>query len=118
MRGLGGAVCREEGENDEKKHTPASCGNSTACKDLISSLDDAAMAQIKTGLEKCANDTNMAGAAQWAQSVSYATISEIASGCGFPADTVDTSFCVDNNARAKIDSEGQIQNCAAMTSFS
>ena len=90
--GLYGAVCPwEEGENDEKKHTPASCGNSTACKDLISSLDDCAMAKIKTGLEKCANDPNMAGAAQYAQHVSYATISEIAGRCGFPADTVKVS---------------------------
>merc|ERR1719163_644078 len=90
--GLNGAVCpQEEGENDEENHTPASCGNSTACKDLISSLDDCAMAQMKTGLEKCANDPNMAWAAQYAPSVSYAMISRIAGGCGFPASTVKAS---------------------------
>ena len=52
--GLFGAVCpREEGENDEEKHTPASCGNSTACKDLISSLDDCAMANVTPCSDDC-----------------------------------------------------------------
>ena len=116
--GLYGAVCpREEGENDEENHTPASCGSSTACKDLISSLDDCAMVKIKTGLEKCANDPNMAGAAQYAQNVNHSAIFDIAGRCGFPADTVSTSLCVDNDAQVKSDSEGVIQNCAAMTSL-
>ena len=38
----------------EQVHTLASCGNSTACKDFIGSIDDKAAAMLKTGLASCA----------------------------------------------------------------
>ena len=46
----GGACPREQGGDGEEKHTPASCGNAE-CADLISSIDDNALAKMKTGLQ-------------------------------------------------------------------
>ena len=46
----GGACPREQGGDGEEKHTPASCGNAE-CADLISSINDNALAKMKTGLQ-------------------------------------------------------------------
>ena len=97
--GLFGAVCPwvefvdKDGVKD-MQHTKASCGSSTECKDLISSIDDDALAKMKTGFQACANETGMEVYVRYATGthLSYATLSTIASACGFPAGTVKALF--------------------------
>ena len=47
-------ICRREQNADgHAEHTPASCGHAE-CAELISSIDDDALAKMKTGLQVCA----------------------------------------------------------------
>ena len=82
---------RSDGTNDTH-HTPASCGNSTECKDYISSFNDNVLASIQTGFQACANVTGYEHYADLLSvTVSYGTIKQISDGCGFGAGTVTAS---------------------------
>ena len=83
-------VTRSDGTNDTA-HTPASCGNSTECKDWISSIDDTNLAKMQTGFQSCAKVTGYEGYAIFAVTINYGTINQISDGCGFPAGTVTAS---------------------------
>ena len=85
-----GTVCRKDGDS----YTSASCGNSTTCKELISSFDDNAIAKIDTGFEACANVTGYGTYAVYAGYLDYARLLSISNGCGFPAGTVTASVPV------------------------
>ena len=87
---LDGTVCRKDGDS----FTSASCGNSTTCKELISSIDDNAIAKIDTGFEACANVTGYGTYAVYAGYLDYARLLSISNGCGFPAGTVTASVPV------------------------
>ena len=51
---VGDKICRRERNADgNEEHTPASCGHAE-CAELISSIDDDALAKMKTGLQVCA----------------------------------------------------------------
>ena len=82
-----GTVCHKDGDS----YTSASCGSSTTCKELISSIDDNALAQIDTGFQACANVTGYEGYAAYAGVFNYSVLLSISNGCGFPADTVKVS---------------------------
>ena len=82
-----GTVCHKDGDS----YTPASCGNSSACKELISSFDDNDLSKIDLGLEACANVTGYEGYAAYAGVFNYSVLLSISNGCGFPADTVKVS---------------------------
>ena len=75
----------------EQAHTLASCGNSTACKDFIGSIDDKAAAMLKTGLASCAGFPGKEGYVFYQQYLHYAPLLRIALACGFPASTVKVS---------------------------
>jgi hypothetical protein len=47
-------ICRcEQNADGNAEHTPASCGHAE-CAELISSIDDDALAKMKTGFQVCA----------------------------------------------------------------
>ena len=48
---LAGPPCAKD-ENQEYRHTESSCGTE-ACKSVLSSIDDTALAQLKAGLQVC-----------------------------------------------------------------
>ena len=51
---LEGGTCRRERNADgNEERTPASCGDAE-CAELISSIDDDALAKMKTGFQVCA----------------------------------------------------------------
>ena len=85
-----GTVCRKDGDS----YTSASCGNSTECKELISSIDDNAITKIDLGFEACANVTGYETYAVYAGYLDYARLLSISNGCGFPAGTVTASVPV------------------------
>ena len=49
----GGTCRRERNEDGNEERTPASCGHAE-CAELISSIDDDALAKMKTGFQVCA----------------------------------------------------------------
>ena len=54
LNAMSGGTCRRERNADgNEEHTPASCGHAE-CAELISSIDDDALAKMKTGLQVCA----------------------------------------------------------------
>ena len=85
-----GTVCRKDGDS----YTFTSCGNSTECKELISSIDDNAITKIDIGFEACANVTGYETYAVYAGYLDYARLLSISNGCGFPAGTVTASVPV------------------------
>ena len=85
-----GTVCRKDGDS----YTSASCGNSTECKELISSIDDNAITKIDIGFEACANVTGYETYAVYAGYLDHARLLSISNGCGFPAGTVTASVPV------------------------
>ena len=84
---LKGTVCHKDGDS----YTPASCGNSSACKELISSFDDNDLSKIDLGLEACANVTGYEGYAAYVGYLDYSEFLSISNACGFPAGTVTLS---------------------------
>ena len=82
-----GTVCHKDGDF----HTSASCGSSTTCKELISSIDDNALAKVNTGFGACANVTGYEGYSVYAGAIDYAGLLSISNACGFPAGTVTLS---------------------------
>ena len=81
----------EKDGQQHQAHTLASCGNSTACKDFIGSIDDKATAMLKTGLASCAGVPGKESYATYQGHAEYAFLLRLALECGFPASTVRVS---------------------------
>ena len=83
---LYGTVCHLQ-NSTEKTHSHESCGSSTECKDLISSIDDHALAKIRIGSLLCGSVAGSEVIATLAVRAFW-LINHISDSCGFPAGTV------------------------------
>ena len=68
----------EKDGHQYQAHTLASCGNSTACKDFIGSIDDKAAAMVKTGFASCAGVPGKESYATYQEHAEYAFLLRLA----------------------------------------